>query len=207
MSLIIENQCFPCIDYMKKLIVNTHVKIELCESFQKMSFRNRFIISGPNGLQSLTIPIKGGREQKTAIKDVLIDNSTNLKLKHWKSLLSIYSKAPFFEFYEVELRELLFSEEEFLFQFNIKILNWLCNSLKISSIIQFTEDFIVEYKNDVDCRNHFLPRSFQLNSENWKPRYAQVFEDRIGFQPNLSIIDLLFSEGPNSINLLKQSLD
>lgn len=203
MSLVIEVQCFPCINYMKKLIIAKHVKIEQYESFQKMSFRNRFVISGSNGIQNLTIPVVGGREQKSPIKEVRIDYSTDWKSKHWKSLLSVYSKAPFFEFYGFSVKEILFSGEEFLFQLNIKILEWICKELRISLLMSFTEEFCSSYSNDDDFRNRLIPRSFQSDTQNWQPRYPQLFEDRIGFQPNLSIIDLLFSEGPNAINLLR----
>jgi hypothetical protein len=205
MSLVIENQLFPCIDYMKKLIESKYVKIEQCESFQKMSFRNRYVISGANGIQSLTIPIKGGREQKTSIKQVEIDNISDWRTKHWRSLLSAYSKAPYFEFYGGELKEMLFSEESFLFSLNIKILNWICNKLKVNVLISFTDSFNINYSGDIDYRNFFLPKSYQQNRANWQPRYVQVFEERIGFQPNLSIIDLLMCEGPNAANLLIQS--
>lgn len=206
MSLVIENQSFPCIDYMKKSIVSKHIKIEQYENFQKMSFRNRYIVSGANGLLSLTIPVKGGRDQKVAIKDVVINNEIDWKSIHWKGLLSSYSKAPYFEFYVADLKELLFSEEEYLFLLNIKILGWVYKVLKVNVKVGFTEEFLESYEGDSDYRNCFLPKSFQNNTENWKPRYPQVFEDRVGFQPNLSIIDLLFCEGPNAINLLTQSL-
>lgn len=204
MTLVIECQPFPCVDYIKKLIEIKHIKIEQYESFQKMSFRNRYIVSGANGLQSLTIPVEGGREQKTLIKEVRIDNSTDWKTKHWRSLLSAYSKAPFFEFYSSELKEMIFTEEDLLFSFNIKILNWICNVLKIDLVIDFTDRFILHYEDEIDYRNYFLPKSFQKNSARWVPKYSQIFEDRLGFQPNLSIIDLILCEGPNSIDVMHQ---
>src|SRR4051794_13079496 len=108
MSLVIESQSFPCIDYVKKLIVHKHIKIEQYDTFSKMSFRNRYVILGANGIQSLTIPVQGGREQKTSIKEVKIDLTTNWNTKHWKSILSAYSKAPYFEFYAGGVKELLF---------------------------------------------------------------------------------------------------
>ena len=82
MALIIDSQLFPCIDYMKKLIVYKHVIIEAYETFQKMSFRNRYVISGADNIINLSIPIAGGREQKTLIKDVRIDNATNWHTRH-----------------------------------------------------------------------------------------------------------------------------
>lgn len=201
MTLIIDCQSFSCISYIKKSIEYQYIKIEKYENFQKMSFRNRYMIMGANGIQNLTVPIAGGREQKTLIKDVRIDNSTNWQTKHWRTLLSAYSKAPFFEFYSDDVKNLLFSEEEFLFSFNIKILNWLYKQLRINVVIEFTESFIVHYEDEADFRNYFLPKSFQENIAELPP-YPQVFEDRLGFQPNLSIIDLLFCQGPGALDLL-----
>ncbi len=201
MSLIIDCQLFPSILYIMKLTDYKYIKIEKYESFQKMSFRNRYVISGANGIQALTVPVLGGREQKSLITEVRIDNSTAWKTKHWRSLLSAYSKAPFFGYYAPYIRDLIFSEEEFLFSLNIKILSWICKTLKINVIIEFTESFIRNYEEETDCRNYILPKSFQ-NPAYKVPYYSQVFEDRIGFQPNLSIIDLILCEGPNSINLI-----
>ncbi len=205
MSSIVDCQLFPCVTYIKILSRHTHIKIEKYENFQKMSFRNRYIVSGANSAITLSIPIVGGREQKTLITEVRINNATNWQLNHWRTLLSAYSKAPFFEFYSQDIKALIFSGEDFLFSLNIKILTWLCNALKINAVIEFTDQFIAHYENDLDYRNHFLPKSFQENTINWLPKYPQVFEDRLGFQPNLSILDLMFCQGPNSIHLLNQS--
>lgn len=205
MYLLVECQVFPCIDYVKKLIEYKNIKIESYESYQKMSFRNRYIISGANGLLNLTVPVMGGREQKSLIKEVRIDNSTNWKTRHWRSLLSAYNKAPYFEFYAEDIKNLIFSREELLFSFNIKILDWLCKALEINAVIGFTEAYIAQYSTETDYRNYFLPKSFQKDAGNWVPHYSQVFEERIGFQPNLSIIDLILCEGPNAIYLLNHS--
>lgn len=202
MSLVIDSQLFPCINYIRKLILYKHVKIEIYESFQKMSFRNRYIISGANNTISLSIPIAGGREQKTPIKDVRINHLTGWQTIHWRTLLTAYSKAPFFEFYSEDVKRLIFSNEESLLMFNIKILQWVLNVLSVSVIIRFTGEFILHYANDTDCRNYFLPKSFQKDTINWGPKYPQVFEDRLGFQPNLSIIDFIFCVGPDASRLL-----
>jgi hypothetical protein len=202
-TLIIDNQPFPCICYIKELIKYEHIKIEKYDTFQKMTFRNRYIISGANGVMNLTIPLKGGREQKTLMKDVRIDNSMNWRIKHLRSLTSAYSNAPYFEFYYQDLQKLIFTKEEFLFPFNIKILDWLCNTLKIIAELGVTESFVGYYEAAADYRNYFLPKSFQKNEFDTVPHYSQVFEDRLGFQPNLSIIDLILCQGPNAMQLLK----
>lgn len=202
MLLVIDCQLFPGILYMKSLIYYRYIKIEKYDNFKKMSFRNRYIIPGANGMQNLTVPVAGGREQKALMKDTRIDNSANWQRNHWRSLVSAYNKAPFFEFYAEDVKRLLFSKEEELFSFNINIIEWLCKTLKISATIEFTESYLDEYKEDADYRNYILPKNFQENTKNAVPHYSQVFEDRLGFQPNVSILDLLFCEGPNAIYLL-----
>ena len=182
-------------------------KIEKYDYFKKMSFRNRYIIAGANGIQNLTVPVAGGREQKALMKDITIDNSIRWQTKHWRSLVSAYNKAPFFEFYSEAVKSLLFSKEEFLFPFNMQILEWLYATLKLDATIEITDAYNKNYKNDTDYRNYFLPKNYQENSKNQFLHYTQVFEDRLGFLPNLSILDLLFCEGPNAIYLLNEAVE
>ncbi len=202
MCLVVEIQYFPPVDVFKSLVKEQHIKIEQYEHFQKMSFRNRCIILGANGLAPLTVPIDGGREQKTLIRDVKIDNSQSWQRSHLRSLVSAYNKAPFIHYYISEIEALLTSNEKFLFDLNLRIFTFLIRSLNITVVIQFTSEFNSIYLDDRDMRNKILPKNFQKDKENWKPRYFQVFEDRWGFQPNLSILDLLFCEGPNAANLI-----
>ena len=206
MTLKIDSQLFPCVEYIKYAIMNKHVEIEQYETFQKMSFRNRYIIAGANGLSPLTIPIIGGREQKVLIKEVEVDYSSSWNTKHWRNITSSYSKAPYFDYYKNGVQELLFNGEKNLFLLNNKILAWILKSLKVNAEVIFSEEYRKEPEGEIDFRSKILPKTFQSNSENWKPVYSQVFEDKIGFQPNLSIIDLMFAEGPNALNLLKKSL-
>lgn len=205
MTKIIDLQMFPCINYIKELINSTNIEINANESMQKRSFRNRYIILGANGLISLTAPIKGGREQKHPINEILIDYSNNWQIKHWRALQSSYMKSPFFEYYAENVHTLLFSKEESLFLFDLKILNWLLEVLNINTIIKILHHHSDIQNDAIDRRNHFLPKSYQNECEENHITYSQVFEDRFGFQQNLSILDLIFCEGPNAINLLKNS--
>jgi len=207
MILIIDCQIFPCIYYIRSLMQHKYNKIEKYDYFKKMSFRNRYIIAGANGIQNLTVPVAGGREQKALMKDITIDNSIRWQTKHWRSLVSAYNKAPFFEFYSEAVKSLLFSKEEFLFPFNMQILEWLYATLKLDATIEITDAYNKNYKNDTDYRNYFLPKNYQENSKNQFLHYTQVFEDRLGFLPNLSILDLLFCEGPNAIYLLNEAVE
>lgn len=202
MNVILETQYFTLIDAFKALLRVKHIKIEQYEHFKKMSFRNRCVISTANGPTSLSVPIAGGREQKGLIRDIKIDNFVPWQRAHLRTLISAYSKAPFFNYYFAEVETLLNANEKFLFDLNLKTLSLLIKVLKINISVQLTSEYLLEYSDALDMRNKILPKNFQKDRENWKPRYSQVFEDRVGFQPNLSMLDLLFCEGPNAINLL-----
>ncbi len=200
--LLIENQLFPCIDCFKMLVKNPNLILEQYENYQKMSFRNRYVIFGANGLIQLSIPIVGGRNQKQLSKDVQIDYTEKWPLKHWRAITSSYNKSPYFEFYEESLKKVLFSGKKNLSEFNLTVLHWCLNQLKLEVEILFTIEYKKECNNCEDYRNFFLPKNFQ-NIESYKYlKYPQVFENRFGFQPNLSVLDLLFAEGLNAKNLL-----
>jgi len=202
MNLITETQYFPPISAFKALCNKTHLILEQYEAFQKMSFRNRCVILGANGLISLTVPIVGGREQKMPISDVEIDYGQPWVRSHIRSLESAYSKAPFYHYYKDEIENMLSSREKYLLDINLKLLHFLFKALTINTKICFTSQFNLSYSDAVDARNTVLPKNFQQNKDNWQPKYSQVFENKWGFQPNLSILDLLFCEGPNAANLL-----
>jgi hypothetical protein len=202
MALIVENQYFPPILLFKTSKGFKDVKFEQYENFQKASFRNRCIIAGSNGLAMLTVPVAGGREQKVPVREVRIDYSQPWVRTHLRSLASAYSNSPFYPYYSEQIEALLNSKEKFLFDLNLKINQFLFKILQIDAVLGFTDKFDLHYPKAVDFRNELLPKNFQENKDNWEPRYTQVFQDRWGFQPNLSILDLLFNVGPGASNLL-----
>jgi hypothetical protein len=202
MPLIVETQYLPSVSTFKTLKQQTNVLIEQYEMFQKISFRNRCVIFGANGLISLTVPIAGGREQKLPIREVEIDYSKSWQRVHLRSLESAYNKSPFYHFYKSQIESMIYSGEKYLFDLNLKIMEYFLNALKIRNDIGFTSEYKLSYADSVDARNTILPKNFQHNVLNWKPKYPQVFEEKWGFQANLSILDLLFNEGPNAGNLL-----
>ncbi len=205
MSLIIEIHCFPTIDYFKILSSYSNVEFEVCENFQKSSFRNRYVISGANGLVNLTVPISGGREQKNRIREIEIDYSEEWTMKHWRTLLSAYGNSPFFEYYADALKQLLFSGEIRLLEFNMSLLKWLFKVLKFDMQYEWTTQYRKDYPRLNDYRNLLRPNDQTHSNLEWEPKYSQVFEERFGFQSNLSILDLLFNQGPRAELLIKNS--
>lgn len=202
--LLIDNHYFPCINYIKILYKNTHVDIFSSQPYQKMSFRNRCVVAGGNGLIHLSVPVTEGRNQKTAFKDVRVSYTQNWQKQHWVTLVSCYGKSAFFEFYRDGLKQLLFKKEEFLFDLDIAILAWLQKILRFGAEIRVHEEAgNFGEEGVVNLQNRWLPKNFQQPElDSFGREYFQVFANRIGFQPNLSILDLLFNEGPNAATLL-----
>lgn len=203
---VIDNQYFGCVNYYNSLFNVINVKIEQCDNYQKMSFRNRCTIISSNGLVDLSIPVVGGRNKKQLMRDVKIDYTQAWQRQHIKTITSCYGKAPFFEYYINDIDKLLKCQSFFLFDFNLEIMLWLKKIIQIPIDILFTENFVAHYDQDsiIDNRNKWLPKNFQLANNVIK--YQQVFEEKIGFQKNVSIIDMLFCEGPNTKNLLQSNV-
>lgn len=200
-QLIIEYQYFGTVDYINTLFQFSHIEFEACETFQKMSFRNRMVLAGSNGLVHLSVPLEKGRDQKQLLKDVRISYSLPWQQQHWRTIESCYNRSPFYEYYRDWLEGFYQRRPVFLIDLNREIMHWLVKQLKVPGSYGETADFIHIYPTGIaDYRNRWLPRNFQ-DGESTIP-YRQVFEDRIGFQKNLSILDLLFCEGPAARTLL-----
>ena len=202
MNLITELQYFPSVIFYKNSYEFSNIIFEQYESYQKMSFRNRCIIAGANGLITLSIPLQEGRNQKTIMKEVKIEDS-KWQTDHWKSIESCYNKSPWFEFYKDELHELYSKPFCFLLDWNLACFEWSIRILGLPLVFSLSEIFIKKYNEDVaDFRNKILPKNYKDYNA---VAYRQVFEDRIGFMPNLSILDLIFCEGKTAKELLSKT--
>lgn len=200
-NLVIEYQYFGSINYIKTLFHFLNISFEVCESFQKMSFRNRMVLAGSNGLVHLSVPLEKGRDQKQLLKDVRISYSLPWQLQHWRTIESCYNRSPFFEYYRDWLDSFYQRRPVFLLDMNRDLTAWLVKQLKLTAQLSETTEFLPVYPGEIsDYRSKWLPKNFQQSTSSIN--YQQVFADRIGFQSNLSILDLLFCEGPNSPNLL-----
>jgi len=201
-NLLIEYQYFGSINYINTLFHFSNIEFEIYENFQKMSFRNRMVLAGSNGLVHLSVPLEKGRDQKQPISEVRISYSLPWQQQHWRTIESCYNRSPFYEFYRDGLESILTSKQEYLIDLNRDIRNWLWKVLKIPSGFSETSFYQAQpLETTFDMRNRWKPKNFQ--SDESLIRYRQVFEDRIGFQPNLSILDLLFCMGPSAHSLLK----
>lgn len=201
MGIVIEYQYFPPSILFKSLCPATHLLFEQYESFQKMSFRNRLMIAGAGGSILLSVPLQQGRNQKSLTKDIRVENRTTWQAAHWKTIVSCYNKSPWFEYYRDELDHLYNKRQEFLVDWNLSCFRWISDKLNIDVAVSLTaewnEFYDVEYWDD--WRSRLSPGSICEKFPS-APKYRQVFEERTGFIPHLSILDLLFCEGKNALN-------
>jgi hypothetical protein len=168
-----------------------------------MSFRNRCLIAGAQGIVSLSVPLLKGRNQQLPLNEVRISDAEKWQSRHFKSIRSAYNRSPFFDFYQDELAALYHRPFERLADWNIYCLEWVKEKLPWQTGIRYTDSAVPYLSNGfTDWRNLVLPKNYT----EWKPvKYRQVFEERTGFFPNLSILDLLFNCGPRSFELLSNS--
>jgi hypothetical protein len=198
MALLLPTYFSPISQYIA--IANaTKIVFEVEDNFQKQTYRNRCYIYGPNGKQLLNIPVKhtqGSDKKKT--KDALIDNDTPWQSQHYKSIKIAYQNSPFFEFYEDDLMPIFSKNYKYLLDLNIDTFLFMTDALQISSEFQKTKDYQISHPKDL----RFLANAKQDFGINFDS-YIQMFDDKFGFIKNLSVLDLLFMEGPNAISFLE----
>jgi hypothetical protein len=203
MKLLVESQYFPPVTLFRMSIQFSNVNFDLYDPWRKMSFRNRCVVVGSNGVINLSIPVVEGREQKKPLKEVMIDNRKPWQSQHWKTITSCYNRSPWFSFFEPELEALYRQPVHLLSDWNRTCFEWVTKKLGLAIHVDYSQ--YVPGENGagevVDWRNKLTPKSIQ-NEFPDPVRYHQVFEERIGFIPNLSILDLLFCEGKNARRIL-----
>lgn len=196
------------VQYYTKFLVYKQIFIEAEENYQKQSYRNRCNILTANGILPLTIPVSKDMP-KVKTRDIRIDNALEWQKNHWTSIESAYSSSPFFEFYMDEFSVFYTKKFRFLLEFNLKLQDYILDQLEIKPNIFLTKKFIENGTPDYDdYRDSIHPKKRQQRKDKtFKPEfYYQVFQEKYGFISNLSIIDLLFNEGPNAENILKKSI-
>ncbi|MEX0315308.1 MAG: WbqC family protein [Allomuricauda sp.] len=189
------------------VLIQKKVIWEMHDNFQKQTYRNRCYICTDRGKHMLNIPIKhvGGTEGRQKYIDIKIDDSYNWRKLHWRTLETAYRTSPFFEFYEDDIRPLYEKRESSLFEFNLKTIKVIADCLGVEISFEKTRVYEKEITQNSDVR--FLIKAKKEPNFLFQ-QYSQVFEERHNFVSNLSILDLLFNEGTNALNYLKnQSLD
>ncbi len=203
MPYLVSIHYFPCIEWWTKAIQEGSA-IEQFENYSKGSYRNRSHIIGPNGIQRLSIPLKKGKNQQTPITEVEIASTENWQKVHWQSIQSAYGNAPFFEFYSEIIKESLYYQTNYLFDFNKNIINNISECLGIQNELNYTQQFD-KNPSIIDNRNAISPKNNVNNKDFKPPYYVQVFKEKHGFLANMSILDLLFCTGPQSLYHIEES--
>ncbi|GGH39595.1 hypothetical protein GCM10011364_09100 [Mangrovimonas yunxiaonensis] len=180
------------------------VVFEMADNFQKQTLRNRTYVYAANGRLLLNVPVVYTQKNRQKYCEVKVFNDENWQRNHWKSLLSAYSTSPFFEFYSDELAPLFKKEFTNLMELNLETIRLICDCLQLDLNVAETTDFEKDVQDKTDLRA-------LVNAKLEQPKfdaYQQVFSEKHGFINNLSILDLLFNEGPNTLNYLQsQSLN
>lgn len=206
MALLLSSAYLAPIEYYTKMLTDGVVYIEQWENYNKQSYRNRCTVASPTGESALSIPIVKPDSPKALMKDIRISDHGNWRHLHWNALLSYYNSTPFFEYYQDEFRSFYENKYDFLFDFNEELRTLICDLIDISPNIKYTETYEKEF-NGLDFRETIHPKKdWRETSIGFEPvEYYQVFGQRLGFIPNLSIVDLLFNMGPESLLVLEKS--
>lgn len=200
MSILIHPTYFPSIAHYVAIANTEEVCFETDDNFLKQTYRNRCYIYGANGKLGLNIPVIHSQKNRQKYKDVKIFNDDNWQSNHWKSLLSAYRTSPFFEYYEDDLKPLFHEKADYILDFNFKCLEVINACLQLEVKPSKTLKYNIDIVDKKDYR--FLVHAKKEVNQAFD-KYTQVFSKKHGYIPNLSILDLLFNEGPNSLNYLE----
>jgi hypothetical protein len=199
MDILIHPNYFPNIHQFTQIIKANNILFEVSDNYQKQTFRNRTYIYGANGKLGLFIPVIHTHKYRELFKDVKISYDSNWMDLHLKSLQSAYRSSPYFEYFEDDLIKLYSEKEKFLVDFNIKCFKLISNLLDLDLDFKISNEYLEKTSDIIDLRDLSNARKEKKIET---PKYIQVFESKHGYINNLSILDLIFNEGPNSVSLI-----
>ena len=189
------------IPYYRLLLRAADVHIEAWEHYPKQTLRNRCLIATSGGVQALTVPVARPGNPKAPTRDIRISDHGRWRHLHWQALVSAYGMSPFFEYYADDFAPFYERRYEFLLDYNMALQSLVCGLLDISPTVGLTEEYVPPMSVADDLREAFTPRVPRpVHPDLPPPRpYYQVFGRKHGFLPDLSIVDLLFNMGNESV--------
>lgn len=204
-TLLIDLQYLPCLDFFAGLLTFDTIRIEAAEQYQKQSYRNRCYVLTANKIDCLTVPVQQGTH-KQRIRDVRIDYQQSWTERHWRCLQAAYGKAPFFDYVAPDIEPVLRKSWSFLFDLNYELLTICLHWLRITKPIFLTEWYEKQPESGVfDARSQVKAKNQAGGYRFYRPvSYMQNFG--LDFVPNLSLLDLLFCQGPSARDVLQSSL-
>lgn len=198
--LLLSTAYFPPISWFAIILGSDSTTIEAFETYQKQTFRNRCNILGPNGLQALTVPVKKPFGNHSKTHQVILATEIDWKRQHLRSIETAYNSSPFYLYYRDRIAKALLSSHCHLMELNASLIYLISDLMGVTLNIDLTKSFEKNPSGFFDFRNEIQPGS-SLPSHLF-PVYTQVFSTRFPFTADLSILDLLFNEGPASLDYL-----
>ena len=191
------------VSYYCRLLAYDDVRIEQWEHYIKQTYRNRCVIASESGPLSLSIPVEKVLPG-TLVKEVRVSDHGNWRHMHWQALSTAYDRTPYFEFYADDFRPFYEKKYHFLFDYTEALRELICHLLDISPSVSLTQSYMSQPEAE-DCWMLYTPKAKTSDAHFSPCPYYQVFSERCGFLPNLSVVDLLFNMGPESVFVLRKS--
>ena len=220
MDCLLTSCYLPPVEWFTKLYGYERVWVEQYDNYEKQTYRNRCIIDSPNGPLPLSLPVEKTTEGKCLMKDIRISDHNHWRTIHWHALESSYLTSPFFEYYQDDFRPFYERKWSFLIDFNEALVEKCCELIDLQPNIQRTPSYqpnaqcpmlnaqwsMVNGQWSMDFRPSIHPKhDYSADKEFVATPYYQVFQHKHGFLPNLSIVDLIFNMGPESLLVLRDS--
>lgn len=198
-KILLSSAYLGPVSYYRALANASSALVEQCDHYHKQTYRNRCRIMTGNGVMELSVPvIKSGN--KTAVRDLKIAYVESWQQVHWRAIASAYNSSPFFEYYRDDFEPFYTKKIEYLIDFNMGLMEVVNGLVGIKTPVSLTEEYVPSPLDCVDLRETFSPK----NPDVEELSYYQVFDQKYGFVPDLSILDLLFNMGPESLLVLKK---
>lgn len=207
MHIVLSSAYNAPIQYYTKFLLGHPVIIEQCDTYVKQSYRNRCVINTADGPMALSIPVVFSASERTKTKDVMISDHDKWQHTHWNAIISAYNSSPFFEYYKDDFERFYATKFRYLIDYNNELLRLTLSLLKMDPPSIIYSDSYVESGELMDYRELIHPKRIYSNDENFViTNYYQLFRDKNGFNPNMSILDLLFNMGNESLLVLLNSI-
>jgi len=198
-NIVAQPAYFASIAQYAAIVHSNSTTFEVHDNFAKQTYRTRCYIYAANGKLLLNVPVNKGKSVKTKTTDVEINYAEDWQKLHLRSLQSAYSSSPFFEYYEPDLRTIFETKYQYLAELHTACHNFVMDALQESIQTHTTSDYLT-HPDKTDIRDWVHKKGAEIKFN----RYIQVFDDKHGFLENLSILDLIFMEGPNAITYLEK---
>lgn len=208
-DIILGSAYLAPVSYFAALYSCRKAFIERYDHYMKQTYRNRCVIASADGPLALTIPVEKSSEGKCAMKDIRVSEHGNWRHVHRNAFVAAYKQSPFFDYYADEFNAFFDRKYEFLYDFNMELTQWLCEQIDIQPELVPTSEYMDAGEGILDLREAIHPKKSAGDAVSFcRPvPYYQVFDSRHGFQPDLSVVDLLFNMGPESLLVLRNMID